>query len=68
VAASTVTLRFGPQNQYALLMPVKVADTAMVTVHDDLQSETTGLKQKQFDWMSDHGQEQQEEQKSAACS
>jgi hypothetical protein len=55
----TLTLKFGPQNQYALTMPIEIAINAeLVIAADDtvyaanLQEHIdTCSQQKQFEWM-----------------
>jgi hypothetical protein len=68
----TLTLKFGPQNQYALTMPIALAVNAeLVIAADDtlyaanLQEHIdTCPQQKQFEWMQVN--EQQEETENAA--
>jgi len=72
MAPRTLTLKFGPQNQHVLIMPIALAVNAELVISADdtvyaanLQEHiNTCPRQKQFEWMQVN--EQQEKAENAA--
>lgn len=69
MAPRTLTLKFGPQNQYALTMPIEIAANAELviaaadTVYAANLQEHIDMcpQQKQFEWMQVNGQQEETE-------
>jgi hypothetical protein len=72
MAPRTLTLKFGPLNQYALTMPIEIAANAELVIAADDTAYAAHLQehldtcpqQKQFEWMQVN--EQQKEAENAA--